>query len=133
MNHFSSLTFYHNCGNIVTVNCKVWKLCERSLRKKNELTTKKRLIMKRCPKGCRDWRPNSENYCRDCGAKLILVQTFQCNQCGAEHVMQDFNKHCVTCGQILKPPQSTKKPREKIPETVPCENRWWKQCLEFLR
>ena len=53
-----------------------------------------------CPK-CQTENPAARKFCRECGAKLLLV----CSQCGTENLPDD--KFCGECGHNLKKPQKS--------------------------
>jgi ribosomal protein L40E len=48
----------------------------------------------KCPK-CQTENPDTGKFCRECGAKLVLV----CPQCGAENLPGD--KFCGECGHSI--------------------------------
>ncbi len=52
----------------------------------------------KCPK-CQTENPATRKFCRECGAKLLLV----CHQCGTENLPDD--KFCGECGQNFKKPK----------------------------
>jgi class 3 adenylate cyclase/ribosomal protein L40E len=52
----------------------------------------------KCPK-CQADNPEKRKYCRECGAKLLLI----CVQCGSENLPAD--KFCGECGQDLRVPK----------------------------
>jgi len=52
----------------------------------------------KCPK-CQADNPETRKFCRECGAKLLLI----CSQCGSENPPED--KFCSGCGQNLATPR----------------------------
>ena len=61
----------------------------------------------KCPK-CQTENPETRKFCRECGAKLIVV----CPQCGAENLPSD--KFCGECGHTLTlPPEPSPSPAPK--------------------
>ena len=54
----------------------------------------------KCPL-CHTENPNERKFCRECGAKLVLV----CPQCGVENLLGD--KFCGECGHDLTKPTET--------------------------
>ena len=60
-----------------------------------------------CPK-CQTENPATRKFCRECGAKLLLV----CPQCGTENIPDD--KFCGECGHNLK----KRKEKKRIPYII---------------